>query len=88
MPSGVDEYVFDCYVLCFVLDCILECWFALGHKLSPDKADIDLEAITECRRGGAVGIARPQLDGAVLGQLAKVGEARYNSLIREERLKL
>ena len=32
VPSSVDEDVFDCYVLCLVLDCILESWFALRYQ--------------------------------------------------------
>ena len=32
VTSSVDEDVFDCYVLCLVLDCILESWFALRYE--------------------------------------------------------
>ena len=66
----------------------MESWLALRHQLPPNEAEIDLEAVAECGRSGAVSIARPRLGGTVLGQLAQVGEARRHSLIREERLEI
>ena len=38
VTSSVDEDVLDCYVLCLVLDCILESWLALRYEFPLSEA--------------------------------------------------